>query len=85
MESPPMQLFTVECSDMELVINGKPEQVVDGTTATDLLRQLGLENERLAIEVNREIVPRSQFETHTFAPGDRIEIVRAIGGGCAKP
>ncbi len=67
---------------MELVINGKTEEAPDGTTAAILLNQLGLENERLAIEVNQEIVPRSQFETHTFAPGDRIEIVRAIGGGC---
>jgi len=70
---------------MELLINGKSEQAPDGTTAAALLSQLGLENERLAMEVNHEIVPRSQFETHTFAPGDRIEIVRAIGGGCAKP
>jgi len=70
---------------MELVINGKPEQVPDGTTAADLLKQLELENERLAMEVNREILPRSQFETHSFAPGDRIEIVRAIGGGCTTP
>lgn len=70
---------------MELVINGKIEDAPDGTTAAALLNQLGLENERLAIEVNQEIVPRSQFENHTFAPGDRIEIVRAIGGGCINP
>ncbi|VAW72750.1 Sulfur carrier protein ThiS [hydrothermal vent metagenome] len=70
---------------MELVINGKPEQAPDGTTAAALLDRLGLENERLAMEVNQEIVPRSQFEIHTFAPGDRIEIVRAIGGGCINP
>jgi len=69
---------------MELVINGKIEEAPDGTTAAILLNQLGLENERLAMEVNQEIVPRSQFETHTFAPGDRIEIVRAIGGGQTK-
>ncbi len=70
---------------MELVINGETQQAPEGTTAAALLNRLGLENERLAIEVNQEIVPRSQFETYTFAPGDRIEIVRAIGGGGAKP
>ncbi|TCK19501.1 sulfur carrier protein ThiS [Thiogranum longum] len=70
---------------MELVINGETQQAPEGTTAAALLNRLGLENERLAIEVNQEIVPRSQFETYTFVPGDRIEIVRAIGGGSAKP
>ncbi len=68
---------------MELLINGQAEQVPEGITAAGLLERLGLQNERLAMEVNREILPRSQFETHVFAPGDRIEIVRAIGGGCA--
>jgi len=66
---------------MELIINGKAEQLPEGINATQLIEQLGLSNERLAMEVNREIVPRSGFETHIFSPGDQIEIVRAIGGG----
>ncbi|HHJ13062.1 MAG TPA: sulfur carrier protein ThiS [Gammaproteobacteria bacterium] len=66
---------------MELVINGEPREVADGLTAAALLRELGLSNERLAMEVNREILPRSQFEDHRLSAGDRIEIVRAIGGG----
>ncbi len=70
---------------MELVINGKSQQAAEDITSAALLIQLGLENERLAMEVNQEIVPRSQFDTYTFAPGDRIEIVRAIGGGSTKP
>ncbi len=70
---------------MELVINGEPQQVPEGITAAALLTRLGLENARLAMEVNQEIVPRSQFETCTFTPGDRIEIVRAIGGGGTTP
>jgi len=77
--------FALECGSMELVINGKSEQAPDGTTAAALLSRLGLQNERLALEVNQQIVPRSQFETHTLTAGDRIEIVRAIGGGCANP
>lgn len=68
-------------SPMELVINGEPREVADGLTAAALLRELGLSNERLAMEVNREILPRSQFEDHRLSAGDRIEIVRAIGGG----
>jgi sulfur carrier protein len=66
---------------MEVVINGKTEQLPDGISAAQLIEQLGLANERLAMEVNREIVPRSRFDSHCFNPGDQIEIVRAIGGG----
>jgi thiamine biosynthesis protein ThiS len=66
---------------MELIINGKSEQLPEGTTAAQLLQQLGLAEQRLAVEVNREIVPRSHFGSYTFKPGDQIEIVRAIGGG----
>ncbi len=66
---------------MELVINGKTEQLPDGISAAQLIERLGLVNERLAMEVNREILPRSRFDSHCFQPGDEIEIVRAIGGG----
>jgi len=66
---------------MELVINGEKQQLPDGMNAAQLIEHLGLANERLAMEVNREIVPRSTFDTHMLKPGDQIEIVRAIGGG----
>ena len=68
---------------MELLINGKAEQLPDDINASQLIEHLGLTNERLAMEVNREIVPRSTFTSYRFKPGDRIEIVRAIGGGAA--
>ncbi len=66
---------------MELVINGKCEQLPDDINAVQLIEHLGLANERLAMEVNEEIVPRSHYAKHNFSAGDRIEIVRAIGGG----
>lgn len=66
---------------MELVINGKTEHLPEGINATQLIERLGLQSERLAMEVNREILPRSRFDSHCFAAGDEIEIVRAIGGG----
>lgn len=70
---------------MELVINGKTEKLPEGLNASGLIVHLGLENERLAMEVNREIVPRSQFDNYCFKPGDQVEIVRAIGGGAHQP
>jgi sulfur carrier protein len=66
---------------MELYINGETRQLPDGISAAGLIEHLALQNERLAIEVNREIVPRSQFDSYQLRPGDQVEIVRAIGGG----
>jgi thiamine biosynthesis protein ThiS len=66
---------------MELFINGEARQLPDGLSAAGLIVHLAMQNERLAMEVNREIVPRSQFDSYELKPGDRIEIVRAIGGG----
>lgn len=66
---------------MEILVNGASREVPAGITAAQLVEMLGLTGQRLAMEVNRDIVPRSTFETHRLQPGDRIEIVRAIGGG----
>ena len=66
---------------MRIVINGEEREVADGLSAQQLIELLGLAEGRLAMEVNREIVPRSCFDTHQIQPGDEVEIVRAIGGG----
>lgn len=66
---------------MEILVNGASREVPEGISAAQLVAMLGLTGQRLAMEVNREIIPRSTFETHRLQPGDRIEIVRAIGGG----
>ncbi len=66
---------------MEIILNGSPQAVPDQTSASELLDSLGLAGKRLALEINLEIVPRSRFEHHMIRPGDRIEIVHAIGGG----
>jgi sulfur carrier protein len=66
---------------MDIVLNGEARSVPDGLTAQQLLEQLGLAGRRLALEVNEQIVPRSRFEAHSLRPGDRVEIVHAIGGG----
>ena len=66
---------------MQLVINGVDTSLVSITTVSNLIEHLDIENGKLAIEINQEIVPRSQFDTYCLTEGDIIEIVQAIGGG----
>jgi sulfur carrier protein len=66
---------------MEIYVNGEITEVADTSTAATLLNGLGLSGKRVAMEVNCEIVPRSGYATCRIEPGDRVEIVAAIGGG----
>ena len=66
---------------MEITLNGASRTIPEQTSARDLIQSLGLADKRLALEINREIVPRSSFEQHMIRPGDTVEIVHAIGGG----
>lgn len=66
---------------MEIYVNGEAREVPEGYTAQALLEALGTAGRRVAMEVNREIVPRSEHERYVFRPGDRVEVVQAIGGG----
>ncbi|MDF1822069.1 MAG: sulfur carrier protein ThiS [Alcanivoracaceae bacterium] len=65
---------------MKLTVNGETMEF-DGTTVADLVRQQGLAGRRLAVEINREIVPKGVHDSHALKDGDVIEIVHAIGGG----
>jgi len=66
---------------MDIILNGETHKIPDSCTVAFLINELGLADKRLAVEVNQEIVPRSTFQQHHFNPGDRVEIVHAIGGG----
>jgi thiamine biosynthesis protein ThiS len=66
---------------MEIIINGDKRQVSEGYTAADLVGDMQLAGKRIAMEVNREILPRSEYETYAFRDGDQVEVVHAIGGG----
>jgi sulfur carrier protein len=63
------------------VINGEPKIVPAEATAAQLIELLDLGSKRLAVEINEEIVPRSHYDSRRLQPGDRVEIVHAIGGG----
>lgn len=66
---------------MEIILNGEPQQVPDGSTASVLVELLGLQGRRYAMEINGELAPRSTHAEHRLRAGDRIEIVQAVGGG----
>ncbi len=66
---------------IELQVNGEQQLVVAGSTLFDLIERLELVGQRIAIEVNQEIIPRSQHSEYLLKAGDAVEVVQAIGGG----
>ena len=62
---------------MVIILNGEERTVADGATAATLIEELGLAGRRIAMEVNREIVPRGTFESHALGEGDKVEIVQS--------
>jgi sulfur carrier protein len=66
---------------IEIVLNGAPHQVDDSRSVLDLVDALSLSNQALAVAINREVVPRQQWPGRVLQPADRVDIVRAIGGG----
>jgi sulfur carrier protein len=66
---------------MRIQVNGQEAEIESGLTLAELLDRYGLGAGRIAVEINAEIVPRSQHDRQLIQPGDRIEVVQAIGGG----
>lgn len=66
---------------MQISINGQRRTVRQPTTLTDLVHQLELNPRQVAIEVNRELVPRGEHANHELNEGDELEIVTLAGGG----
>lgn len=66
---------------MQIQVNGDIMDVEDGCTLSALLTRMDLGERRVAIELNLEIIPRSQHEETVLSADDRVEIVHAIGGG----
>ena len=62
-------------------MNGEPRSAKPGASVADLLRELGLDGGRVAIERNLEILPRPQWAQTFVERGDRYEIVQFVGGG----
>lgn len=66
---------------MQISINGTALDVADRITVAELLVRLEMPPQQVAIEVNRELVPRTRHPAHTLLAGDAVEIVTLVGGG----
>ena len=66
---------------IQLIINGQTQHFDSTLNLAQLLESMTLNNKRIAIEHNGQIVPRSKFEEQTLVDGDQLEIVVAVGGG----
>ena len=69
---------------MEVLANGKPVRLTDGATVADLLVQLGLGVRWVVVERNGAPVERARMATTILVEGDRLELVRAVAGGCGR-
>ncbi len=64
-----------------IMLNGKSQSIDDKTSISQLLDSLALSEKRLAVEINQQIIARSNFDAFTLSHQDQVEIVQAIGGG----
>ncbi|MFZ4854867.1 MAG: sulfur carrier protein ThiS [Desulfuromonadaceae bacterium] len=66
---------------MKVLLNGDFVETAEGATIESLLRQLDISRERVAVELNADILPKAQYETRLLCDSDKIEIVHFVGGG----
>jgi len=79
----PLHESEAACEDqqMQVVINGEDRNFEAPLTLAGLVQALGMKTDRVAVELNRDIVPRDQWDRTQLADGDRLEIVHFVGGG----
>ncbi|MBB5392595.1 sulfur carrier protein [Herbaspirillum sp. SJZ102] len=66
---------------MQIELNGKPHSLPDGFTLEQLVASLELSGKAVAVAVNRQVVPAQQWAQRLLAETDKVDVVRAIGGG----
>ena len=66
---------------LEIELNGAAHAIHDGASLQQLVNALGLAGQALALAVNRSVVPRERWADTRLAPHDKVDVVRAIGGG----
>ena len=70
---------------MKVVINGEDREFTSVASLSDLLAQLGMKADRVAVELNRDLVPRDRWPATMLSDGDKLEIVHFVGGGSTPP
>jgi sulfur carrier protein len=68
-------------TEIDIELNGAAHALPDGASLHDLVASLGLAGQALALAVNRSVVPRERWADTPLAPRDKVDVVRAIGGG----
>lgn len=68
-------------NEIRVQVNGEPKTVTPGTTMLDLLHSLGVNEKRVAVEWNRQIVKSDVWTSRELQAGDEIEVVHFVGGG----
>lgn len=71
-------------SNMEIFINGDRKSFASSMSLAELIESLGMKGDRVAVEHNRQIVPRAEWSSTSLQDGDRLEIVHFVGGGRAS-
>ena len=66
---------------MQILVNGERKECAESVSLAELIEQLGMKGDRVAVELNREIVPRAQWLSTKIHDGDRLEVVHFVGGG----
>ena len=66
---------------MRVELNGEPKELAEGTTLLSLIEQLSLAPERVAVELNRDVIRRADWPATPLNDGDRVEVVHFVGGG----
>ena len=69
---------------MKLIVNGEDREFSSVSTLSSLLEQLGMKPDRVAVELNRDLVPRERWATTQLSAGDQLEIVHFVGGGASS-
>lgn len=76
---------SAETKTIEIVVNGRPQRIRAGLNVTGLLAELGIEGSRVAVELNRAIVRKPDWDSTAIGDGAQIEIVWFVGGGSRGP
>jgi thiamine biosynthesis protein ThiS len=66
---------------LNIVVNGNNTEIGEGSVITDVVHSIGLNTDRIAVELNKKIVRRTDWGSTTLSEGDKVEIVHFVGGG----